>query len=1388
MADPINIQKLKDEIGHVESGGNYAATNPQKGSTATGKYQFVWSKWGKEISEVTGVKSRQAFLGSPKAQEEFMDHYSTNILIPRIQMLRQEGLGNGYSDADLGKFIHLEGAGGATTKLRNGTLNQATGNNLSPLQYVAQSKTGSSSNINSNIYGGGGSPYAPEAKKEEVETNTDTSEDTDDSEYQKPQSSIYDQVKSQVEAKYGKYDMGGSTPDLSGLPDVSPNYGSAAEYNQANTNNINIAAPNYGSAAEYSKGFANAPAATDGSIATNANASSSSSSSKEASGKALAAGITGATDLASGFLNDDANNESGIVNTGAMVSKGALKGASTGATAGSAFGPVGTIVGAGVGAIAGEVSGYLGSKKLQKSLTKDAVTRADAHIAGINNHATTTDINPYGTQMANGGYAMLPRFDEGGYNPAATGINGNSAIPGQPIVPIAGATFAGNKQQMASAYGNSANNLTGTAQQNMLLKQTQTQRPTDMRAFGVNSGSGAQSEQSFLGSNNITGVAAPIVPHAANNWQNTPANADGTVNINPRAFAQGSYVPNYYAEGSTVTSDNPAATGTLNAPAPVNQPTTLPMTQELYSKNFMNNVGKYAGTMARSTHGVLTQAPQLQSTYNALDARAQKNDPTLGGQTATDENGVNHAAMCASVGCAMGYASGDKLGVYNDPAEFKKSGKNVDLNNGGQGSPGTQTSYDAMIADKQRGIVSANKALPGDAIFFFNKDGSTDHMQRYMPDTDEKVGNSDSLQKVARAFDDDGYNHTHVSVYPEQPGMYKLKKGEVLGSMNYAARQQLMAGKTVGDYYGAKVMQRNNWTGATYNQPTQSTQPMAQPVQPKRVYEDQHANGSYVNNPGMINYEDGSTVHNIAQVPPQAQPQDVAPMQPGQHGQPEGQPQQNMIDIEKGELRIDPKSGKILQQYTGINPSSGTKYQRHNSNPDIEPAGNFVPADPGQFIITVKDSKRYKTADENNDSILKGTIMRNIINNKNKPQEGNYKKGSYVVPSAYKFDGGGDIDVANPAATGTPGRIFIKNPESAGLPKTWNTDSDAVRKVFQDKLYNQTHSNQDIPTESNTNKNIKIDRSNFKNITPQNQNTLGHYQESYIPFSHPGVTAANNKAIANAPHNNVHNANTIRNSALDNRSDSVLASHIDNIHLNPTLQNNALNVDQSKYISKINNDQLPEIRSNYGQTLNQIGNTLGQYGPSFYNLARGMRAEHEATTAPQYNPNEGQVIGNMPQYMNYEPQRQEALRQANAQQYDIDQHSNSSAVARSNKNNVYSNTQNNLANIRFQNDQANNQTSEYRGNTYNMLGQQRTAADQYAQNYNMNINNINAQNRGAANNSTNAGIAGMQQTSQNNDKNAQLAANDHYILNTLMPRMYPSSKAYDDVYDTPERN
>jgi len=123
----------------------------------------------------------------------------------------------------------------------------------------------------------------------------------------------------------------------------------------------------------------------------------------------------------------------------------------------------------------------------------------------------------------------------------------------------------------------------------------------------------------------------------------------------------------------------------------------------------------------------------------------------------------------------------------------------------------------------------------------------------------------------------------------------------------------------------------------------------------------------------------------------------------------------DLINIQKGELQIDPQTGKILREYTGMNPETGGLYTPHSKGKD--PKHNFVTAEPGTFIITTAEAKKYKDAVDNNDKLHQNSILQNIKNYKDKVDpQAKMANGSFVNPG-YLFAPGAQTngtDLYNP--------------------------------------------------------------------------------------------------------------------------------------------------------------------------------------------------------------------------------------------------------------------------------------------------------------------------------------------------------------------------------------
>jgi hypothetical protein len=127
---PFDYNRWKEEVGTVESGGNYKARN--KHTNALGKYQFVPSYFWKKIKTFSGntVTKYSDFLNNPKLQEDFMKYYTFNELLNILKSFRDREkkdlpMASLLSDGRLMALFHFQGAGGAARWLKTGQMEGA---------------------------------------------------------------------------------------------------------------------------------------------------------------------------------------------------------------------------------------------------------------------------------------------------------------------------------------------------------------------------------------------------------------------------------------------------------------------------------------------------------------------------------------------------------------------------------------------------------------------------------------------------------------------------------------------------------------------------------------------------------------------------------------------------------------------------------------------------------------------------------------------------------------------------------------------------------------------------------------------------------------------------------------------------------------------------------------------------------------------------------------------------------------------------------------------------------------------------------------------------------------------------------------------------------------
>ena len=151
------FENFKKGLG-LENNNNYKGRNSN--SSAVGKYQFLWGEWGDKIKRVTGVKSKDGFENSPKAQEEFFSWYFNNTVKPNVEKIKKDNK-LGLRDEEIAALIHFQGEGNAKKIISSGSHSKATSINPSSAEYLKRfNKHLGSQTSSSSEYSVEDSPYS----------------------------------------------------------------------------------------------------------------------------------------------------------------------------------------------------------------------------------------------------------------------------------------------------------------------------------------------------------------------------------------------------------------------------------------------------------------------------------------------------------------------------------------------------------------------------------------------------------------------------------------------------------------------------------------------------------------------------------------------------------------------------------------------------------------------------------------------------------------------------------------------------------------------------------------------------------------------------------------------------------------------------------------------------------------------------------------------------------------------------------------------------------------------------------------------------------------------------------------------------------------------------
>lgn len=407
-----------------------------------------------------------------------------------------------------------------------------------------------------------------------------------------------------------------------------------------------------------------------------------------------------------------------------------------------------------------------------------------------------------------------------------------------------------------------------------------------------------------------------------------------------------------------------------------------------------------------------------------------------------------------------------------------------------------------------------------------------------------------------------------------------------------------------------------------------------------------------------------------------------------------------IINIEKGELAVqrpEPNSrvGKIVQEFTGKNPLTGSEYKPHAKRRSSEPVSNYVPTEmvkdelKADYIISKKYAKQYKDAAKRKDKFTINSILRNIDAESEMgkdPRNTQMKKGG-AIP---QYDLGGGLG-------------SFQNPKFQIDPFTQQMLSSGVSNM---QYVNPLQINS-LPTSFNPQLKSSSIVPPTTGVYP-NDGSLGHLPMTPMPtFKQPEFQLKGNIT----PNKTYPGGN------------SPIADPA-NPGMNPLTQN-----------------------------------ALLASVPGAINLARGLfeKPVKQQMVSPTFNPYEKQALSKLSGRVSSQPAISELNNQRNAYMQSLKGGTSNQSVYRSNLQNLFGNTGKTAGNIINQTRQTNLGLDVQEGQAMMNAGNQRVNAIDQARATNLQLNQMNQQSQAAKDNLLYSGLADMpkQQLQLNQNRQAQ---------------------------------
>lgn len=473
-----------------------------------------------------------------------------------------------------------------------------------------------------------------------------------------------------------------------------------------------------------------------------------------------------------------------------------------------------------------------------------------------------------------------------------------------------------------------------------------------------------------------------------------------------------------------------------------------------------------------------------------------------------------------------------------------------------------------------------------------------------------------------------------------------------------------------------------------------------------------------------------------------------------------------IINIEKGELAIkrpEPNSrlGKIVQEFTGKNPFTGTDFLPHASKKTKEPIGNYVPTEmvkdelKADYIISKKYAQQYKDATKRKDKYTLNSILRNIDAESEMgkdPRNTQMKKGG-AIP---KYAVGGGFDLRS---------------QVQGFPEPYSPLTGVMYNSLSDIAPYTPQAYQGSPD-------LRGGRTGFPSpyspLTGNKRNLMTD-MAPLVPQTYQGSPDLRGERVGFTDTWNSNPSNPLANSPLVSNQNKTTPNPFERYEIPkamPSMQSLPISAPTSPQFGELKGSSVvpntgtskypggnsPVLEQQAGMN-SLTKNALLASVPGAINLARGLfeKPVKQQMVSPLFNPYEGQALSKLSGRVSSQPAISELNNQRNSYMQGLKGSTSNQSVYRSNLQNLFGNSGKTAGNIVNQTRQTNLGLDAQQSQAMMNAGAQRVNAMDQARGTNLQLSQMNQQAQAAKDNMLYQGLSDIpkQQLQLNQNRDAQ---------------------------------